>query len=67
MGSIHEKVEAAPVIPEINANTGVMQQSDAAMAVTTPIPSKPFDLTGFSDFDFVLMPIRFLWFYLKYV
>lgn len=37
-GSSHEKVEASPLVPAIRANTGVMQQSDAAIAVKSPAP-----------------------------
>ena len=35
-GSIHENVDAAPLLPEIKARTGVMQQREDATAVTSP-------------------------------
>lgn len=35
-GSSQEKVDASPLVPAIRANTGVMQQSEAAIAVKSP-------------------------------
>jgi len=35
-GSIHEREEANPLKPPKNAKTGVMQQSEAAVAVKSP-------------------------------
>ena len=37
-GSIQEKFAAMLLLPAINAITGVMQQSEAAMADSTPAP-----------------------------
>jgi hypothetical protein len=53
-GAIQEKEEAILPEPAINANTGVIQQSDAAMAVKTPaLISLPlfmlFAFSGFAD------------------
>jgi len=47
MGSSHEKVEAIPVVPANKAKTGVIQQSEAVIAVKVP---KPKSLL----FDFIL-------------
>lgn len=37
--AIHEKLAATPDAPEMSANTGVMQQSEAATAHSTPAPT----------------------------
>ena len=51
-GSIHEKVEAMPLLPAISAKTGVMQHNEAAIADSTPAPN--------SDPDALLSFIRLL-------
>ena len=43
-GSSHEKVEASPLVPAIRANTGVIQQSEAAIAVKSPAPINFFSV-----------------------
>ncbi len=40
-GSIQLNADAAPDTPEISANTGVMQQSEAAIADIAPTPINP--------------------------
>ena len=42
-GSNHEKLEAIPVLPEIKANTGVIQQRDAAIAESRLVPTIVLD------------------------
>ena len=37
-GSIHEKVDAKPVVPANTASTGVIQHIDAPSAVRTEVP-----------------------------
>ena len=38
-GSIHEKVDAIPLVPAMRANTGVMQHKEAAIADSKPAPN----------------------------
>jgi len=36
-GSTHEKAEATPETPDINASTGIIQQNETATAVNNPV------------------------------
>ena len=42
-GSTHENVDAIPVDPANKASTGVMQQSEALIAVKQPVNANEFD------------------------
>ena len=53
-GSNHEKDDAMPPAPDIRAKTGVMQQSDAAMADKILAPA------SFPDFDFLYWSFFYL-------
>ncbi|WP_170120699.1 hypothetical protein, partial [Salegentibacter mishustinae] len=54
-GSIQEKEEAMPALPEIKANIGVIQQSEAAAAVSNPAPKSPLDSFFLGDLEFVFI------------
>ena len=51
-GSSHEKPEAMPLAPANRASTGVMQHSDAAIAVIIPVPINFHD-----DFSFIIIDL----------
>ncbi|ADF54324.1 hypothetical protein ZPR_4020 [Zunongwangia profunda SM-A87] len=44
-----------PALPEIKANIGVIQQSEAAAAVSNPAPKSPLDSFFLGDLEFVFI------------
>ena len=63
-GSSQEKLAAIPLLPAIKAKTGVIQQSDAAMAESMPAPNSLFDafLLPGMEFRIVIIPLPDFWF-----